>query len=105
MYLRAILEFYSNETPFTSNKILVGENFEEKEWLEQFLTQKFNKKISILLPTTKEKQYLIKLAKINALEVIKNQKENSIIYEIKNLFNLKNIPYKIETFDTSHIKS
>jgi len=104
IYLRSILEFYSNETPFTSNKILVGEDFEEKEWLEQFLSQKFNKKISILLPTTKEKQNLIKLAKINALEVIKNQKENSIIYEIKTLFNLKNIPYKIEVFDTSHIK-
>lgn len=44
------------------------------------------------------------MAKINALEIIKNQKDENILLEIKKLFNLQNIPYKIEVFDTSHIQ-
>ncbi|MEO1928560.1 MAG: excinuclease ABC subunit UvrC [Nautiliaceae bacterium] len=104
IYTRAILEFYSNETPFTSSKILVGDDFEEREWLSKVLSTKFNKKISILTPTTKERKNLINLAKINALEIIKNQKENTILIELKKLFNLQNIPYKIEIFDTSHMQ-
>jgi excinuclease ABC subunit C len=103
-YKRAILEFYNNETPFTSSKILVGEDFEERFEISKFLSEKFNKKISIITPTTKERKNLINLAKINALEIMKNQKEENILIEIKNLFNLQNIPYKIEVFDTSHMQ-
>ena len=103
IYTRAILEFYSTETPFTSNEILVGDDFEEREWLEEVLSSKFNKKIKINLPNKNNKN-LIDLAKINALEVIKNQKEDTLLEEIKILFNLQNIPYKIEVFDTSHMQ-
>ena len=103
IYTQAILEFYSTETPFTSSEILVGDDFEERKWLEEFLSEKFNKKIKINLPNKKNKN-LIDLAKINALEVIKNQKEDTLLEEIKILFNLENIPYKIEVFDTSHIR-
>ena len=103
IYTQAILEFYSTETPFTSSEILTGDDFEEREWLEEFLSNKFNKKIKINLPNKKNKS-LIDLAKINALEVIKNQKEDTLLEEIKILFNLQNIPYKIEVFDTSHMQ-
>ncbi len=103
IYTRAILEFYSTETPFTSNEILVGDDFEEREWLEEVLSSKFNKKIKINLPNKNNKN-LIDLAKINALEIIKNQKEDTLLDEIKILFNLQSIPYKIEVFDTSHMQ-
>jgi len=104
IYTRAILEFYSTETPFTSSKILVGDDFEEREWLSGVLSEKFSKKISILTPTTKERKSLIKLARLNAAEIIKNQKENTLLLELKTLFKLQNIPYKIEVFDTSHMQ-
>ncbi|NPA11368.1 MAG: excinuclease ABC subunit UvrC [Epsilonproteobacteria bacterium] len=104
IYTRAILEFYSTQTPFTSNKILVGEDFEEREWLSKYLSEKFNKKISIITPTTKERKNLVNLAKINALEILKNQKESNVLIELKKLLNLQNIPYKIEVFDTSHMQ-
>ena len=104
IYTRAILEFYSTETPFTSSKILVGDDFEEREWLSKVLSEKFGKKITIVTPTTKERKSLIKLAKLNAHEVIKNQKENTLLEELKLLLNLQNVPYKIEVFDTSHMR-
>ena len=100
LYKRTIIQFYSNETPFVSNRILVGEDFEEREDLEKFLSKKFNKKIKI---STSQNKNLIKLAKLNILEIVKNQKENNLLEEIKVLFNLENIPYRIEVFDTSHI--
>ena len=103
IYTQAILEFYSNETPFTSNEILVAEDFEERRWLEEVLSEKFKRNIKINLPN-KNNSNLINLAKINALEIIKNQKENTLLEEIKILFNLQNIPYKIEVFDTSHMQ-
>jgi len=101
IYTQAILEFYSEETPFTSQKILVADEFEEKEWLERHLSEKFKRKIKI----EQKNNNLIKLAKINALEIIKNQKDNTILDEIKILFELQNTPYKIEVFDTSHMMS
>jgi len=104
IYTQAILEFYSTSTPFTSSKILIADEIEERVWLSNLLSEKFSRKIKIITPTTKERKNLINLAKINALEVIKNQKENSILVDIKNLFNLENIPYKIEVFDTSHMQ-
>ena len=104
IYTQAILEFYSTSTPFTSSKILIADDIEERVWLSNLLSEKFSRKIKILTPTTKERKNLINLAKINALEVIKNQKENFLLVEIKSLFNLENIPYKIEVFDTSHIR-
>ncbi len=103
IYTRAILEFYSTETPFTSSEILVGDDFEEREWLENVLSNKFKRKIKIKTPDKKNKN-LIDLARINALEILKNQKENTLLEEIKILFNLQNIPYKIEVFDTSHMQ-
>ena len=100
IYTQAILEFYSTQTPFISQKILVADEFEEISTLEEVLSKKFNKKIKI----TPSNNNLIKLAKINAFEIIKNQKEDNILIEIKELFDLENIPYKIEVFDTSHLQ-
>ncbi len=99
IYTQAILEFYTHKTPLISNKILVGDSFGEIKLLEEYLSRKFNKKIKI----ESSESNLIKLAKINALEIIKNQKEDTLLDEIKILFGLQNIPYKIETFDTSHM--
>lgn len=55
-YKRAILEFYNTETPFTSSKILVGEDFEERKEVSKFLSEKFKRKISIVTPTTKREK-------------------------------------------------
>ena len=103
IYKRVLLDFYSLEIPITSSKILVDRDFEDRKLVSEILTQKFAKKISIITPTTTERKNLIKLAKINASEVLKNQtNNNNILLEIKAMFKLDSIPYKIEVFDTSH---
>ncbi len=105
-YKRAILDFYKSETPITSQKIIVGKDFKEREDLESLLQNRFNKKISIINPKRGEKLKLIKLANLNAKEILKNDKkdEDKILAEIQKLFNLKKTPFKIEIFDNSHLK-
>ena len=102
IYKRIILDFYSSSIPITSSKILVGEDFEDRNLVTEILSKKFNKKISIITSTTNKRKNLINLAKINAIEILKNENQSNILFEIKALFELESIPYKIETFDTSH---
>jgi excinuclease ABC subunit C len=103
IYKRVILDFYSSETPLTSNKILVAHDFNDRDILSQTLSKKFNKKISIITPTTKSRKKLIDICKLNAYEVLKNEPKTNIYEEIQKYFNLSNTPYVIEVFDTSHM--
>lgn len=103
LYTQAILEFYGFQTPFNADKILVGEEFEDRKLLAETLSEGLGKKTSIITATTHERKKLITLALINAQEIIKNQtKAPTLPEEIQTLFGLENIPYKIEVIDTSH---
>ncbi len=103
-YKRVLLEFYTQESPFSATKILVAHDFEAKEEIAEFLSQKFGKKFSIIVPQRGEKRKLIQLALLNAKEFLqKDQKEPSIPLELKKLLGLTNIPYRIEVFDNSHL--
>jgi excinuclease ABC subunit C len=104
IYKRVILDFYSKETPFISQKIMVAQSFKDKESIKNLLSEKFNKKISIIIPTTKERKKLIDICKLNANEILKNQKPTDIYQKIKEYFKLSNTPYTIEVFDTSHMQ-
>ena len=103
IYKRVILDFYSSETPLTSNKILVGYDFKDRNIIANTLSKKFNKKISIITPTTKQRKKLIDICKLNIAEISKNTSKTDIYTKIQKYFNLSNTPYSIEIFDTSHM--
>lgn len=105
-YKRAILNFYTSQTPLTSKKILVAKEFDQKDELESLLKNRFNQNISIIYPKRGEKKKLIDLALLNAKEILKNEKnsDNDILEKIKTLFDLKETPYRIEIFDNSHLR-
>jgi len=103
IYKRVILDFYSSETPLTSNKILVGYDFKDRNIIANTLSKKFNKKISIITPTTKQRKKLIDICKLNITEISKNTSKTDIYTKIQKYFNLSNTPYSIEVFDTSHM--
>jgi hypothetical protein len=88
-----------------SQKIMVAQSFKDKESIKNLLSEKFSKKISIITPTTKERKKLIDICKLNANEILKNQKSTEIYQKIKEYFKLSNTPYTIEVFDTSHMQS
>ncbi|WP_034550867.1 excinuclease ABC subunit UvrC [Helicobacter rodentium] len=105
IYKQAVLNYYSKDLPLKPKQILIpfdlGESAKE---LENFLQQKFQKKIPLHNPKSGEKKRLCELALQNGKEILRLQKneEEQISFEIQKLFNLQSIPYRLEIFDTSH---
>lgn len=106
VYQRAVMEFYSNGRPPIIAPILVASDFEGRDTIENYLTTLFEKKAHIKIPKTGNKKRLIDLALINALELLKkdkNQNSTEILSEIQELFSLQKTPNRVEIFDNSHM--
>ncbi len=106
IYKRALVDFYNEKTKLITPLILVGDDFEEQADVELILKRKYNKKVSITRPKRGEKLKLINIALKNAKEQLSqylNKNSDSLLEEIKELFDLQKKPYRIEIFDNSHI--
>lgn len=105
-YERAIVNYYDNDIPILPKEIIVGANLEDKAQLEEFLKDKFNKKIPIVLPLKDKKKKLLDIARSNCMELLRleqTQNTNLIYEEIQDLFSLSTLPLRIESFDNSHL--
>lgn len=103
-YKQALLEFYTIDTPNVSKEVLVAHAFEDTMQVASSLSARFAKKVTILTPKRGAKAKLIALALQNAEELLrKNNDVNLIEQRIADLFNLSCIPYRVETFDNSHM--
>lgn len=105
LYRQVLLDFYREEIPQTTKTILVAEEFEDKQEVSKILTRRLSKKINIIHPKKGAKQKLINLALNNANEILKNNpsKEESIERRVAELFELESVPYRVESFDNSHM--
>ncbi len=106
LYKRALIQFYNEKTKLINSQIITADAFEEKNDIEQFLEQKYNKKVSIKTPKIGDKLKLANIAKDNAKEALSqylNKNNDNILEEIKELFDMKKTPIRIEVFDNSHI--
>ena len=102
-----ISQFYINEIP--PENILLSEKIEDKNLLEAFLNDLGkNKKVNISTPQKGEKFNLIN----DQLKIANQELQNKInqtisnkenLVALKKLFNLKEIPKRIEVYDNSHI--
>lgn len=107
IYKQLILENFSIDIPLVANTVYVYEDFEDRELLEEILSQRFDKKISIKVPKIGEKRRICDLAFQNACLNIQKEQKNSdfnIQKELKNYFELENLPNCIEVFDNSHMQ-
>lgn len=105
-YERAIVNYYSNDLPIIPKEILVADELFELESIEKFLQEKFARKIKIVNPKIDKKASIINIALNNCDELLRLENikdENSIYNELQELFDLKTLPYTIETFDNSHL--
>jgi len=104
-YKQALLEFYTHEAPQIAKTILVAHPFEDQQEISSLFSERFSKKIEILHPLRGSKAKLTELALANAQEVLKLKKDNKeeIEPKIAELFELEAIPYRVETFDNSHM--
>ncbi|MEA3455866.1 MAG: excinuclease ABC subunit UvrC [Campylobacterota bacterium] len=103
-YKQALLEYYSVDLPHASGTILVAHAFSENREIAATLSRRFGKKIKLVTPIRGPKAKLTTLALQNARELLKQQKSDNLTeQQIADLFSLSAIPYRIETFDNSHM--
>jgi excinuclease ABC subunit C len=105
-YKRAIINYYDNEIPLLPKEILVGIDLEDISELEEFLQIRFNKKIKIINPKKDKKKDIVQIALSNCDELLRidSSKNQTTIYEeLKDLFTLQTLPFRIESFDNSHM--
>ncbi len=105
-YKRAIINYYDNEIPLLPKEILVGIELEDTSELEEFLQIRFNKKIKIINPKKDKKKDIVQIALSNCNELLRidsSKNETNIYEELKELFNLQTLPFRIESFDNSHM--
>lgn len=105
-YKRAIISYYNKILPIVPKEILLAYELENISELEDFLNEKFSKKIKIINPKINKKKELIQIALNNCEELLRldsSKNENNIYKELKELLVLKNTPSLIEIFDNSHM--
>ena len=106
LYARALLGFYKDEKPPIIAPILVAHDFEDKKLIESHLCKVFEQKAQIIVPQRGKKKDLVALAKLNANELLKKDKETldiKILQDIQELCKLQKLPNRVEVFDNSHM--
>lgn len=99
-----IKQYYINDV-FLPNKIMIKEAIEDKEILEQLLSENSSHKVEIKVPQKEEKLRLVEMAENNAKITIMNKEKEkySVVNELKEVLKLDKIPRKIEGYDISNL--
>lgn len=99
-----IKQYYIGKLEFP-NKIMIQEEIEDKELLEEWLTNSANRKVEIKAPQKGEKLRFVEMAENNAKITLENKSKDKfeILNELKEILKLEKLPHKIETFDISNI--
>ena len=99
-----IKQYYLDKKDYPS-KIMLRYNLEEKELLENWLSNKANRKVELKSPQRGEKLRFVEMAALNSRITLENKvKDNKdILIELRDVLDLDDIPFKIESFDISNI--
>lgn len=99
-----IKQYYIDNANIPS-KIILRENLEEKEIIEQWLSNQLEKKVELKSPQKGEKLRFLEMAENNAKVTLENKEKDKseILIELKNALKIDKLPRKIETFDISNI--
>jgi len=103
-YKQALLEFYAIDSPSIAKEILTAHTFEDASQVATSLSARFNHKIIIQTPQRGAKAKLIALALQNCDELLRKTSDDTLMEQkIADLFALSAIPYRVETYDNSHM--
>ena len=103
-YKQALLEFYTIDTPALTQQIVTAHTFEDADQIARTLSQRYGKKVEITTPRRGPKAKLVALALQNCQELLRTKEKDSVMEQrIADLLDLGRIPYRVETFDNSHM--
>ena len=100
----AFIQQYYGYNRHVPKQILLDEDIDEKQLLEEWLSDLRGNKVSIKVPQKGVKLRLVKMARKNA-DIIRHQKKKmeSALIELKKYLKLERIPHVIEGYDISNI--
>jgi excinuclease ABC subunit C len=107
----AFIKQYYASTPYIPKEIIVEESITDKEVIEDYLSTRKNSRVHIIVPQKGHKQKLLKLARDNALLVMKQdadklkREQERTSGAARELAQLLGVPSakRLEAFDISHI--
>ena len=87
------------------NRIMLKQEIEDKQTIEQILTQKAGRKVELKTPQKGEKLRFVEMAEKNSKITLENKlkEKNNILQELKEILQLEALPRKIEMYDISNI--
>ena len=96
---------YYMDSMVLPNKIMIKEEIEDKELLEEWLSQMAGRKVEIKVPQKGEKLRLLEMAEKNADITLKNKEKEKVstVMELKEILKLPKLPRKIEGYDISNL--
>ncbi|GFP41394.1 excinuclease ABC subunit C [Candidatus Hakubella thermalkaliphila] len=112
VYLSSFLKLHYQETPFVPQEILVSTDIEDRELIEQWLTQERGSRVRVSVPLKGEKKRLMEMAAENAyydLDFLaekrrtEKESESGVLVELKEILDLPRFPRRIEGYDISTI--
>ncbi|HHO42517.1 MAG TPA: excinuclease ABC subunit UvrC [Epsilonproteobacteria bacterium] len=107
-YKQVLLQMYQAQMPNSCKTILTAHPFEEQKQLASIISKRLNSPKEILTPQRGTKKKLIELALTNANELIRQQQQleptTPIEEKVATLFGLHTHPFRVETFDNSHMQ-
>lgn len=107
-----IKQFYTSDS-LIPREIILQEEIEEREIIEQWLSDKRGSRVKLIVPQRGEKQKLVEMVAKNAEDTLrllvekqKNDEERTIgaCKELGELLELPDTPMRIEAFDISHLQ-
>lgn len=104
-----LMQYYSSKDKIVK-EILIGENFENREIVQQYLQQKAGHSVRLFVPQRGSLVGLTQLAKSNAAEYISNKtgrtkREVTALEELSKALGLEKPPRFIECYDISNLAS
>lgn len=98
-------QFYQDQTP--PKLILMNSRISESELMEKFLSELAHTKVTIKIPRQGDKLKLLVAqekiaAQVLAEKITQNLSDKKILFEVKEAFELPEIPQRIEVYDNSH---
>lgn len=99
-----IKQYYINKEEIP-HKIMLKEELEDKDAIEQWLSEKMGRKVELKSPQKGEKLRFVEMAEKNAKVTLENKSKDKYdtLMELKEVLKMDKMPRKIETFDISNI--
>ena len=103
--LSGFIKQYYMDNPNIPNKIMLREELEDKEVIEEWLSNELGKKVELKSPKKGEKLRFVEMAENNAKVTLENKEKDKseILLELKEVLKMDKLPRKIETYDISNI--